>query len=76
MNELQLMQGQIDESALGQGELYVLAMLREVIAISEAEQKSTRSDAGCNCNEQERPKPQGNTRHDEAGYLALMGYCK
>ena len=55
---------------------YLLEMLREVIAISEAEQKSTRSDAGCNCNEQERPKPQGNTRHDEAGYLALMGYCK
>lgn len=76
MNELRLMQGQIDESSLGQGELYVLAMLREVIAISEAEQKSTRSDARCNCNERKQPKPQRNTGHDEEGHLALLGYCK
>jgi hypothetical protein len=49
-------------------------MLREFIAISKAESESARGHAGCNSNEQERPKQAGNTRHDEEGYRALMGY--
>jgi len=76
VNELPSLQSKRKESALWPSKLYVLAMLREVIAISEAEQKSARGHARCNSNEPEQPKPQGNHRHDDEGYLALLGYCK
>ena len=71
---MQIMPSQKAEQVLRPSELYVYQMLREVIAISKAESKSARRNAGCNSNEQEQPKPQGNIRHDEDGYRALMGY--
>ena len=76
MNDMPSLQSKRKESALGPSELYVLAMLREVIAISEAESQSARGHARCNSNEPEQPKPQGNHQHDDEGYLALLGYCK
>ena len=76
MNGLPSLPSQTDQPSLGPSELYVLAMLREVIAISEAESQSARGHARCNSNEPEQPKPQGNHQHDDEGYLALLGYCK
>jgi hypothetical protein len=74
VNDMQIMRSQESEPVLRPHELYVYQMLREFIAISKAESESARGHAGCNSNEQERPKQAGNTRHDEEGYRALMGY--
>jgi hypothetical protein len=62
------------EPVLRPHELYVLELLREVIAISKAESQSARGYVGGSSHEQEQPKQAGNTRHDEEGYRALMGY--
>lgn len=74
MNDMQIMRSQQAEQALRPHELYVYQMLREVIAISKAESQSARGHVGGNSNEPQQPKPQRNTRHDEEGYRALMGY--
>jgi len=74
MNEMPIMRSQKAEPALRPHELYVYQMLREVIEINRLESSRARGNVGCNSNEQEQPKQAGNTRHDEVGYRALMGY--
>jgi len=74
VNGMQIMRSQKAEPVLRPHQLHVLAVLREVVAISKAESQSARRNAGGNCNESEQPKPQRNTAHDEDGYRALMGY--
>ena len=74
VNDMQIMRSQKAEPVLGPHQLHVLAVLREVVAISKAESQSARWHVGGNSNEPQQPKKAGNTRHDEDGYRALMGY--
>jgi hypothetical protein len=71
---MQIMRNKKTEPALRPHQLYVLAMLREIIEVCEAESKSPRGHLRGNINEPKLPKPSGNHRHDESGYRALMGY--
>lgn len=74
MDELQCMRSEPAKRQLGPHELHLLNVLREIVAISEAESPGSRGDAGCDCDGQGQPEPRGNFVSPEEGRMILMGY--
>lgn len=77
MDGLHLMRSAPDKPKLGPCELHVLAVLREIVAISEAESPGSIGDVGDvggYRDGQGQSEPRGNFVSPEEGRMILLGY--